>query len=90
MIENGSSQIPTLTATGAPPESPSISDAHSFAFGAWFEQSAKVVLTILIVFLLFPAMLMLSVLAILIARVLGVPLWAPPSSFTQRARSPSE
>jgi hypothetical protein len=98
MFENGSSQIPALIATGTlpsssssrDPESPPIPDADSFAFAALFEQSAKIVLTALFALVLFPAMLTLSVVAILVARVLGVPLWAPASSFTHRARSRSE
>jgi hypothetical protein len=88
MIENGSTQIPAIVATGGLQSSPGslqlelspIAGVRSFQFASLFEQSAKLVLTALLLLLLFPTMLTLGLLAIMVARVFGVPLYAPTSS----------
>jgi len=95
--ENGSTQIPAMTATGAlqlPSNSldlelPSIPDDDSPASAALFEQAVRVVLTTLILILLIPAMLILSLLAMLVAQFFDVPLYAPSSS-ALKSRSLSE
>jgi hypothetical protein len=88
MIENGSSQMPAIVAAGALPststsfdlESPSVPDGGSFPSAGLLEQSMRIVITSLILVLLFPLMLTLSLWAMLVACVFGVPLCGSSSS----------
>jgi hypothetical protein len=88
MIDNGSSQISAMVATAGLQSSPNplelelrpIAGVGSFRFASWFEQSVRIVLTTVVLLLLFPTMLTLSLLAIVVARVFGVPLYASASS----------
>jgi hypothetical protein len=50
----------------------------SLKCGTLFEQYLKIVALAILLFLVLPAMLILSVVALLIARVLGVPLFSHP------------
>ena len=95
--ENASTQISAMTATDALQlssnsldlESPPIHDADSLDSAGSFEQAVRVSVTILMLILLVPAMLTLSLLAMLVAQFFDVPLYAPSSS-EHKSRSLSE